>query len=136
MRLIDADALKKKIEFFKSGHNVGTDYENGIIDGYDFCLDEIDNAPTVDTGDSKYLEERDADAWESGYIQGLSEQRPQGKWVYESGTVNSFFRCSNCGRFNPHDIFVKENDDRYTRLEREDANRFCWHCGADMRGKE
>lgn len=60
-------------------------------------------------------------------------KRPKAEWVYERGTVNSFFRCSNCGRFNPHDIFVKEDDDRYTKLEREDANRFCWHCGADMR---
>lgn len=60
-------------------------------------------------------------------------ERPKGEWVYEKDTVNSVFRCSNCGRFYPHDIFVKEDDDRYTRLEREDANRFCWHCGADMR---
>lgn len=62
------------------------------------------------------------------------EIRPKGKWVYEHGKVNSLFRCSNCGRFYPYDTFVKENDVRYTRLEREDANRFCWHCGADMRG--
>ena len=64
----------------------------------------------------------------------LKQIRPKGKWVYEKDTVNSVFRCSNCGRFYPYDTFVKEDDDRYTRLEREDANRFCWHCGADMRG--
>lgn len=64
------------------------------------------------------------------------ENYKQGKWIYEKDSVNSLFRCSNCGRFHPHDTFVKENDDRYTRLEREDANRFCWHCGAEMRGNE
>lgn len=64
------------------------------------------------------------------------EERPHGKWLFESNGVNSVFRCSNCGKFYIYDTFVKENNDRYTKLEREDANRFCWHCGADMRQEE
>ena len=33
------------------------------------------NAPAVDIGDAEYLEERDADAYESGYLKGLSERQ-------------------------------------------------------------
>ena len=56
--LISRSELKKKIEFllFKSGHNSGTDYHDGIIDGYDFCIDAIDNAPTVE-GRMFYVQE-------------------------------------------------------------------------------
>ena len=100
----------------------------------------IDNAPTVkhsllplaSEADGAYMRGFEAGKVE-GFIKGMA-YRPKGRWVYEKDTVNSVFRCSNCGRFYTHDVFVKEDDDRYTRLEREDANRFCWHCGADMRG--
>ena len=82
MRLIDADELKKDIMSYKTMPEIRK-----------ATCEVIDDAPTVDTSDTKYLEERDADAWESGYIQGLSE-RPQGKWNFH--TVG--WLCSECNQ--------------------------------------
>lgn len=76
--LISRSDLKEKIKFYRTGHNVGTDYENGIIDGYDFCLEEIDNAPTVD------IKDQIAGAYNEGYMCGNKEAekaRPQGEYV-------------------------------------------------------
>ena len=130
MRLIDADALKKKIESLVVGGAEGLKdyYENGSksdenawIGGVYDTWEQIDNAPTVDTDDSKYLEERDADAWESGYIQGLSEQRTHGEW---GKWVISEIRCPNCLEYFDTDCYSKG-----------ELNK-CPSCGADMRGKE
>ena len=110
MRLIDADKLKVNL-FIMFGNHL----PNGL-------LDEIDNSPTVDTGDAKYLEERDADAFESGYIVGLGEQRPQGEWILKETDCddggNNRYECTNC---------------HYTDIHSDSAEvNFCWHCGAEM----
>lgn len=116
--LISRDALRKAIEPL---------IEDGRI--YDI-LSYIDNAPSVDTSDTKYLEERDADAYESGYLQGHIEgyqkaekdyARPQGEWIEisiqmeDKTTFRKAFRCNKC---------------RY--VESYTAN-FCSNCGAAMR---
>ena len=116
-RLIDADALKKAIE---------KEFYNADLSDYEACecvcviYDKIiDNSPTVDTGDAKYLEERDADAWESGYIQGLSE-RPKGEWIMIKNSDGNLkcYECSNCGKNQGY------------------ISNYCEDCGADMRTKE
>lgn len=73
MRLIDADALKEDIDNLRL-------FKKWIREE---IKQHIDNSPTVDSSDTKYLEERDADAWESGYIQGLTE-RPHGDLISRS----------------------------------------------------
>lgn len=84
----------------------------------------IDNSPTVDTSDDKYLEERDADAYETGYLQGHIDgylkaekdyARPQGEWI-EQKNYPFCYECNQCGTENTH----KAN--------------FCEHCGASMKG--
>ena len=64
----------------------------------------IDNAPTVDTSDAKYREERDADAYETGFLQGHIEgylkaeknyARPQGEFVEK---LKDRIRESICNR--------------------------------------
>ena len=125
MRLIDADALKKVIETYRP-IRAFDDFSAGKTNMVNYCLDEIDNAPTVDTNDSKYLDERDADAWESGYIQGLSEQRPQGKWIKIIENLSWHYECNQC-----------HNRPLMARLVDEDVlSDFCPNCGADMRGEE
>ena len=41
----------------------------------DRCISFVEDAPTVD------LDERDNDAFETGYIKGLCENRPTGEWI-------------------------------------------------------
>jgi len=49
------------------------------------AFDLIDNAPAVDTSDAKYLEERDADAYESGYLQGHVDGYKKAESDYQKG---------------------------------------------------
>ncbi len=56
--LISREALKKATKSFIDS------------DGFNPVWQIIDNAPAVKTDDDKYLEKRDADAYESGYLQG------------------------------------------------------------------
>lgn len=93
--------------------NIG--YEKGFRDGYAQCV--ADN----ERSDAKYLEERDADAWESGYIQGLSE-RDKGEWIRTGslGNGNAQYECSNCHYGDEH-------------AESQEVP-YCWHCGAKMKG--
>lgn len=118
--LISRSALKERIQLAPNKN-----YETWD-ELYDSIIYEIDNAPTVDTSDAKYLEERDADAYESGYLQGhidghLKAEKdyatPQGEWLYKE--IDPFLKvygtCSNC-------------------LQRERVGNFCRNCGADMRG--
>ena len=89
----------------------------------------IDNAPTVEGRlmTEKELDERDSDSFETGYIKGICEQRPQGKW-YKTGqsfiNPNKFrnYGCSNC--------FYEL--DEHIRIE----PNFCPNCGAYMKGGE
>lgn len=81
----------------------------------------------------KELEERDADAYETGYLQGHIEgyqkaekdyARPIGEWIdegqYAEGHSEHAYLCKNCG---------------YQIIELPNMifeNRFCKYCGADM----
>ena len=77
----------------------------------------IDNAPTVDMNTELSV------AYLKGRRQGQSEERPQGKWSFDSeflmiGSPYGSYKCSNCG------VHTDDKEDN-----------FCWNCGADMRGK-
>ena len=65
------------------------------------------------------LDERDADAFESGYIVGLSETK-KGKWIKKNKRVERdyFYFCSNC-QYGISKAFI--------------FFKFCPNCGADMR---
>ena len=123
--LISRSALKKT-------------FENACIYGlpmnelYGAILKIIDNAPAVDTSDAKYLEERDADAYETGYLQGHVDgyikaekdyAKSQGEWItIKVDTDLDDTVCSICGK-SCEDI---EGTPHKTN--------FCSNCGADMRG--
>ena len=106
MRLIDADQLTDVIN-----RSYLTKGEKRLFNI------KIRHAPTVDTGDAKYLEERDADAFESGYIQGLSKIT-KGEWLCDDKYLDC--RCSICNSY---------------ALERGDypeLSPYCPQCGARM----
>ena len=108
MRLIDADELTRKIEksYLTSG-------EKRLF------IVKVRHMPTVDINDNKYLEERDADAYETGYLQGhvdgyLKAEKnyatPLGEWlkidedwfdikcsICGIKMVRNFNFCPNCG---------------------------------------
>lgn len=69
----------------------------------------IDNAPTVEY---PFYQE----AYQTGYEEGKND-RPHGKWLIEGGTTLHYV-CSKCDCAG--DVWDK----------------FCKHCGADMRGEE
>ena len=95
MRLIDADELKKVIETYRP-IKVFNDFSAGKTNMVNYCLDEIDNAPTV----------------------------PQGEWInHRNDYGHNIADCSLCGKATQwHD----EDEDGIPR--------YCWYCGADMRG--
>jgi hypothetical protein len=123
MRLIDADELKE-IVFSKSDRMEDLWDTAGV-------LNLINNAPTVN------LDERDSDAYESGYIAGLHDAiRPQGTWKrYMTGyqgkkVLNITFKCSECGR---KIVYVDDVDKDVVKFLSKYP--YC-HCGAKMMKEE
>lgn len=118
-RLIDADKLKRNMEFICMGIMAGTE-------SYNAPLAEIDNAPTVD------ITEYEEFAYNEGYSCGSREartvyDRPKGEWLDEK-YVAFHLTCNKCGcniRRQKNEVF--EGDYDYN---------FCPHCGADMRGEK
>lgn len=109
--LISREALKEDL-FIKFGNQL----PNGL-------LEEIDNAPTVETD----IEVVAKDAYDHGYTDGWKErfgepeERPQGEWevirVADHRGVHYSFVCPFC---NYEREYYKKN--------------FCEECGADLRG--
>jgi hypothetical protein len=109
VRLIDADALKKKLNFVYHCAYIESKSKEGIASD---IIDEIDNAPTVkiDTNDIEYK------AYCKGLEDGKKIARPQGKWNYIQAGMCV---CPFCGA-DPHRVY----------------KNYCPKCGADMRGEE
>jgi hypothetical protein len=79
MRLIDADALKTPIED-RIDNIPASEYDNGWNNAIYAVIDEIDNAPTVET---KKLEHK---AYNEGFKDGVEQgiklsEGLQGKWI-------------------------------------------------------
>lgn len=80
--LISRSELKKDLKQY---------FTEGVLDGisaklaFNQILHDIDNAPAVDTSDNKYLEERDADAYETGYLQGHIDGYKKAESDYQKG---------------------------------------------------
>ena len=109
MRLIDADALKKALDWIIDNPYVDLDRE---------IMEEIDNAPTVDAYTEDDVKTAIKEGHEVGYEMAEAKfERPQGKWIPQTAYDGfTYWKCSECG---------KENDFALTK--------FCFHCGADMR---
>ena len=111
VRLIDADALKNVIETYRPTP-ITSDYLQGKNNMIDYCIAEIDDAPTVPTPDFK-------EGYKQAIIDGKTNfSKPQGYWDkvnhgdYEWPDIA--IRCSEC---------LEEVD--------EESN-YCPHCGAEM----
>lgn len=77
MRLIDADALKTPIED-RIDNLPASDYDNGWNNAIYAVIDEIDNAPTVETKKLEYKAYNDG--FKDGVEQGIKlSKTPQGK---------------------------------------------------------
>ena len=108
MRLIDADALKERvnrtidyaIDEFDKGYNIGIQKAVAIID----------NAPTVNPEKPIFSE-----VW--------YQERPQGEWIMHI----TYFECSNCKHCYDYDY--AEDIDPITDL----IFNFCPDCGASMK---
>ena len=116
MRLIDADALKKTLEPYRS------------ICGFEGVLALIDNAPELGYEDGVLsienatiraieLEEAYNNGWSDGFSEGESERTDEiGKWIFHKDYNESCrYGCNQCGNLNniPHN--------------------FCPNCGVKMK---
>ena len=84
-------------------------------------LADINNAPTV------VVDCKNCDGYEAGYSAGVRDtERPHGAWInHRNDCGHNIADCSLCGKtMQWHD----EDEDG--------VPRYCWYCGADMRGKE
>ena len=113
MRLIDADALKEEINKKKVVGRFNT-------------LSLIDAAPTVELDESiiqEVLNKRCMTAVANEYLIALHGNRQRGKWIRKVDEVGFISHiCSECGA----EIEVEDPID----------DKFCFNCGADMRGEE
>lgn len=113
VRLIDANALKKKIDEVQYTQEFCIEHRIDYSISMQMLGMIIDNAPTVEQ--EVYMTAKDYNLFLEGYKQGNKDfARPQGKWISANGT----YYCSRC----KHYAYERQKFD------------FCQDCGADMRG--
>ena len=108
--LISREALKKVIETYRP-ILITSDYLQGKNNMIDYCIAEIDNAPTVEhncEGCTTWSKSTELLRKRLSYL-----ERPKGEWKLHG----MIYYCSECG----HDCG-------------ESGDNFCGNCGADMRG--
>lgn len=111
MRMIDADALKDKLQQYHDfyvmawgGFGKMPIGEKKRVDEITNCIAEIVNAPTIEP--------------------------KQGEWIWVTPYT---VKCSNCGKIiNTKDAYCET----FTDLSRTNANVFCRYCGTNMRQNE
>ena len=116
MRLIDADALKEKLDelerYIDCDENLTTWIQS------DEVYKAVDNAQTVELNESviqKVLNPRCMTVITNEYLIELQNKRPQGEWKI-GGRTTHYHYCSICGK----DGDLQDN--------------FCRNCGARMKG--
>ena len=131
--LISREALKDEVRKHAEYYADRTEEDRYNV-GYTECaceiLDFIDNAPTVEPENlikpiaeikceiSEEEKQRLIELLrkEKPKLVKLVPERPQGEWVYHTDGYTSFYTCNKCNAYG--DI----------------QDKFCKHCGADMRG--
>ena len=126
MRLIDADALKKALNFVYNCDYIGSKSKEGIASD---IIDAIDNAPTVEVpenavncvltmfGKCSYNKTGCSDCEIKDKIRKALKERPQGEWI------NVIYTNNGCGVGMCNQCSMHKSIDN-----------FCPNCGADMRG--
>ena len=93
MRLIDADALKERVN--RTIDYAVDEFDKGYNIGIQKAVELIDNAPTVEPICNQI-------AWEQGYESGLAQgksERPQGEWInHRNDYGHNIADCSLCGK--------------------------------------
>lgn len=131
--LISREALKEAIK------NLYNETRDGIVKfGIEKAYKEIDNAPTVEVpentvncvltefGNCSYNKTGCSDCEIKNKIRKALNERPQGEWIdeglYADYHSEHAYRCKRCG------WHIIESPDLIFE------NRFCKHCGAEMKG--
>ena len=96
MRLIDADALWKKMQTqYTDGSTDDEDrYYVGINVGITKCHNLVMDAPTIEIPHADDWEKYSERLWKRAYERGKAD-RPQGYWTK---TDVATYRCSECGK--------------------------------------
>ncbi len=111
MRLIDADELKKSLNFVYACSYIGSKSKEGIASD---IIDVIDNTPTVPLPDFK-------EGYKQAILDGKTNfSRPQGEWI-DTGYMEEYwaeeYQCSICGA-------------------KDHWHNYCPNCGTKMEGNE
>ena len=65
-------------------------------------------------------------------LTGQSEKdNTTGEWIWDGNR----YKCSRCGHY-PWRINTEEHDEAFVDLKRENAYKFCPHCGIKMKSEE
>ena len=145
--LISRSALKEEIIKCMTSWDKHSDYALGRLRSYEWAINLIDNAPTVEPTfglfkdmlcsecdkrpQGEYTEEdmkrTIKENFDIGYEMAKNKyERPQGEWIHLHAIGD--YKCSICGAenlykyANEHERWIKTN------------SNFCPNCGADMRG--
>ena len=111
--LISREALKKVIETYRP-ILITSDYLQGKNNMIDYCIAEIDNAPTVEPnceGCTTWSKSTELLKKRLSYL-----ERPKDKWIVTE------VKCPECLEFFQTDCYSREEMSK------------CPCCGADMRG--
>lgn len=116
--LISRSELKEVIETYKP-IQITSDYLQGKNNMIDYCIAEIEGAPTVESEDNAIQYTK---GYQDGFLEGKKlAEIPQGEW---GKWVISEIRCPECLEYYDPDCYSKE-----------ELNK-CPNCGADMRKGE
>ena len=127
MRLIDADALKEKLDELEPYIDCDENSTTWILS--DEVYNAVDSAPTVEP--EKEKESELIKAYTKGFdtgVETVKTERPQGEWIHLQAIGD--YKCSICGcenlykYANEHERWIKTN------------SNFCPNCGAKMKGGE
>lgn len=137
VRLIDANALREEMLKTVNVNDIGRgEFWEGIAQELQWCIDLIDNAPTVEVpenevncvltmfGKCSYNETGCSDCEIKDKIRKALNERPQDKWKVNKHGEHF---CPRCGNYA---LYKEEQDNDYYEVQ----SNFCPECGADMRG--
>ena len=118
--LISREALKKVIMECMTAWDEHSNYGQGRLRSYEWTINLIDNAPTVDAIPNKEGYEMYNKGYMSGYERG-KKARPHGKWIIADVVSDYYHKCPFC---------------HWRNTVTSSLENYCPNCGARMDGGE
>lgn len=121
MRLIDADALEKRLEKTRNAYEVNGYFDNYVF-GFDDAWKHVEEAPTIEAEPVRHGKWEWFEDWGEMHTSCLSPQEPPE--LYDYG-----WRCSCCKEYISSAVDVRNIWDA---PDEEPVIKRCPNCGAKM----